>query len=177
MSSDRSSFHLPFQDTHASDTDAVVEDEYEDLQKNCDAQEIEAEDETQNADPSLLRPTMKGLRLAHERMQREIRLEHREIVEKFVHGWGPGGQKINKTSSAVFIKDVATGITIKAQPTRVQSQNRKIAKKLLQLKIDATLHPQDSVLALKRTRERRRKDRQLRRWTPTSEDGIPKSLL
>lgn len=34
------------------------------------------------------------------------RLEEAELVEKFVKGGGPGGQKINKTNNCVYLKHV-----------------------------------------------------------------------
>lgn len=36
-------------------------------------------------------------------------LKDEELVEKFVRGSGPGGQKVNKTSSAVCLKHIPTG--------------------------------------------------------------------
>ncbi|KAK4460862.1 RF-1 domain-containing protein [Cladorrhinum samala] len=59
-----------------------------------------------------------------------------EIEESFLKGSGPGGQKINKTNSAVQLKHIPTGIVVKSQATRSRSQNRKIARDLLALKLD-----------------------------------------
>ncbi|KXX77570.1 hypothetical protein MMYC01_205363 [Madurella mycetomatis] len=59
-----------------------------------------------------------------------------EIEESFLKGSGPGGQKINKTNSAVQLKHIPTGIVIKSQATRSRSQNRKIARDLLAAKLD-----------------------------------------
>lgn len=42
----------------------------------------------------------------------------------------------NKTSSAVQLKHIPTGIVVKSQATRSRSQNRKIARELLAQKID-----------------------------------------
>ncbi|OLN84993.1 putative peptide chain release factor-like protein, mitochondrial [Colletotrichum chlorophyti] len=59
-----------------------------------------------------------------------------EIEESYLKGSGPGGQKINKTSSAVQLKHIPTGIVVKSQATRSRTQNRKIARELLAQKID-----------------------------------------
>ncbi|KAI1458365.1 RF-1 domain-containing protein [Annulohypoxylon moriforme] len=59
-----------------------------------------------------------------------------EIEESFLKGSGPGGQKINKTNSAVQLKHIPTGIVIKSQATRSRSQNRNIARQLLADKLD-----------------------------------------
>ena len=54
-----------------------------------------------------------------------------DIQETFLKGSGPGGQKINKTSSAVQLKHLPTGIVVKCQETRSRSQNRKTARRIL----------------------------------------------
>lgn len=59
-----------------------------------------------------------------------------EIIENFLKGSGPGGQKINKTSSAVQLKHIPTGIVVKYQDTRSRAQNRKVARKLLQDRLE-----------------------------------------
>ncbi|KAI1328793.1 RF-1 domain-containing protein [Xylariaceae sp. FL0255] len=59
-----------------------------------------------------------------------------EIEESFLKGSGPGGQKINKTNSAVQLKHIPTGIVVKSQATRSRSQNRNIARQLLADKLD-----------------------------------------
>ncbi|KAI1812885.1 RF-1 domain-containing protein [Poronia punctata] len=59
-----------------------------------------------------------------------------EIEESFLKGSGPGGQKINKTNSAVQLKHIPTGIVVKSQATRSRSQNRTIARQLLADKLD-----------------------------------------
>ena len=42
----------------------------------------------------------------------------------------------NKTSSAVQLKHVPTGIVVKSQATRSRDQNRKIARELLAARLD-----------------------------------------
>ncbi|KAK7935758.1 RF-1 domain-containing protein [Apiospora marii] len=59
-----------------------------------------------------------------------------ELDESFLKGSGPGGQKINKTNSAVQLKHLPTGIVVKCQETRSRTQNRLIARRLLAERLD-----------------------------------------
>jgi len=54
-----------------------------------------------------------------------------DLIEKFIKGSGPGGQKINKTSSCVYLQHIPTQTEIKCQRTRSQSLNRYYARKEL----------------------------------------------
>jgi protein subunit release factor B len=47
-----------------------------------------------------------------------------DVEERFVRGSGPGGQKINKTSSTVQLRHRPTGIEVRCQGERSQAQNR-----------------------------------------------------
>jgi peptide chain release factor len=72
-----------------------------------------------------------------------------DIIEYFLKGSGPGGQKINKTSSAVQLKHIPTGIVVKSQDTRSRSQNRKIARRLLAERVEEAELGDQSRTALK----------------------------
>jgi len=62
----------------------------------------------------------------HERLARlGVRLE--DVEERFVRGAGPGGQKINKTSSTVSLRHRPTGVEVRCQRERSQTANREIA--------------------------------------------------
>jgi protein subunit release factor B len=50
-----------------------------------------------------------------------------DIDEKFIRGSGPGGQKINKTSSTVWLRHRPTGIEVRCQAERSQAANRERA--------------------------------------------------
>ncbi|KAK4580191.1 hypothetical protein LTR86_000394 [Recurvomyces mirabilis] len=80
-----------------------------------------------------------------------------EIQESFLKGSGPGGQKINKTSSAVQIKHLPTGIVVKSQDTRSREHNRKLARNLLAEKLDQMEKGEGSRMAIKGARMRVRK--------------------
>lgn len=59
-----------------------------------------------------------------------------DLIEKFILGSGSGGQKINKTSSCVWLKHELTGITVKCQKERSRELNRYYARQRLCEKID-----------------------------------------
>lgn len=50
-----------------------------------------------------------------------------EVEERFVRGAGPGGQKINKTSSTVSLRHRPTGLEVRCQRERSQAANRELA--------------------------------------------------
>jgi protein subunit release factor B len=54
-----------------------------------------------------------------------------DLTEKFILGSGRGGQKIQKTSSTVFLHHIPSGIIIKCQKGRSRELNRYYARKLL----------------------------------------------
>jgi peptide chain release factor 2 len=64
-----------------------------------------------------------------------VELNDNEIEMEFLRSSGPGGQHVNKTSSAVRLRHVPTGITVLCQSERSQHKNRAIARKLLQAKL------------------------------------------
>ncbi|KAG9555144.1 hypothetical protein KCU71_g14202, partial [Aureobasidium melanogenum] len=80
-----------------------------------------------------------------------------DITEAFLKGTGPGGQKINKTSSAVQLKHLPTGLVIKCQETRSRSQNRKIARRILAERVELLVMGDQSRAALKVEKEKKKK--------------------
>lgn len=65
-----------------------------------------------------------------ERMQR-LNIREDDLIEKFILSGGPGGQHINKTASAVYIKHLPTQIEIKCSQERSQELNRFFARRQL----------------------------------------------
>lgn len=55
----------------------------------------------------------------------------KDIEEKFIRSSGRGGQKVNKTSTCVYLKHVPSGIEIKCMKERSQSLNRFLARREL----------------------------------------------
>ena len=80
-----------------------------------------------------------------------------EITESFLKGTGPGGQKINKTSSAVQLKHLPTGIVVKCQSTRSREQNRQTARRLLSERLEEIEKGDQSRTAIRAERARTKK--------------------
>lgn len=54
-----------------------------------------------------------------------------DLRESFIRSSGPGGQKVNKTASCVFLVHKPTGLSVKCQQARSQGVNRYLARRLL----------------------------------------------
>ena len=59
-----------------------------------------------------------------------------DFEESFIRSSGPGGQKVNKSSSCVYLIHIPTGLSVKCQRERSQSLNRFLARRLLLDKIE-----------------------------------------
>jgi len=58
-------------------------------------------------------------------------IREEDIQEIFVRSSGPGGQNVNKVSTAVMLLHIPTGLRVKCRQTRSQYQNRVLARELL----------------------------------------------
>jgi protein subunit release factor B len=65
-----------------------------------------------------------------DKMER-LGVKEEDLRETFVRASGSGGQKVNKTSSCVYLVHVPTGLSVKCQQERSQALNRFLARRLL----------------------------------------------
>jgi len=72
-----------------------------------------------------------------ETRMEELGIYEEDLVEKFIRAGGKGGQKVNKTSSCVYLKHIPSGMEVKIQKDRSQAINRFLARRLLCEKIEA----------------------------------------
>lgn len=67
-------------------------------------------------------------------------IHEKDIEEKFIRSSGRGGQKVNKTSTCVYLKHIPTGIEVKWMEKRNQSLNRFLARRDLVKRIEKRLN-------------------------------------
>ena len=121
-----------------------------------------------------------------ERMAR-LGVAESDLRETFVRSSGPGGQKVNKTSTCVQLVHVPTGLTVKCQRERSQAMNRFLARRLLLDRIErlqkgvveAERDRVEKIRRQKRKRSRRAREKMLEAKRRQSEKkglraGIPR---
>jgi protein subunit release factor B len=86
-----------------------------------------------------------------------------EVEERFVRGAGPGGQKVNKTSSTVWLRHGSTGVEVRCQAGRSQAANREQAWAELCDKLEARRRGAAEAVQQAREAERRRTRQKSRR--------------
>ncbi|NCG26355.1 MAG: peptide chain release factor-like protein [Verrucomicrobiales bacterium] len=62
---------------------------------------------------------------------RRAKIYERDLIERVIRGSGPGGQKVNKTSSCVQLRHIISGIDVKCQESRSLMVNRIQARNLM----------------------------------------------
>jgi protein subunit release factor B len=97
-----------------------------------------------------------------QRMER-LGVREEEFRETFIRSSGPGGQKVNKTSSCVYLVHLPTGLTVKCQQERSQAMNRFLARRLILDRIERLRTGLVSAEKMRTEKIRRQKRRRSRK--------------
>ena len=82
---------------------------------------------------------------ALEQKLADLGIRKKDLAEKFIKSSGRGGQKVNTSSSAVFIRHKTTGLTVKMGRHRSLHLNRFLALRALAEKLEALQSGTDTV--------------------------------
>jgi len=89
-------------------------------------------------------------------MQR-LGIRETDLEETFARSRGPGGQHVNKVSTAVTLRHRPSGISVTVQDSRSQAMNRKLARERLLDAIESAEQKRRAAEIAEREKARRRK--------------------
>jgi len=88
---------------------------------------------------------------------RKLHIREADLEESFGRSRGPGGQNVNKVSTAVTLRHLPTGISVTVQDSRSQAVNRKLARERLLDAIETTRKARRAAEIAEREKARRQK--------------------
>lgn len=98
----------------------------------------------------------------YSRME-NLQIKEEDLIEKFILGSGRGGQKIQKSSTCVYLKHIPSSIEIKCQKSRFRETNRYYARAELCDRIEQMLFEKKSKKEQEIAKIRRQKKRRSRK--------------
>ena len=89
-----------------------------------------------------------------------MELRESDLGETFARSGGPGGQNVNKVSTAVTLRHRPSGLSVTVQDSRSQATNRKLARERLRELLERK--EREEYQAAQAQREKRRRQRRPR---------------
>ena len=100
---------------------------------------------------------------ALEKKMTDLGIRKQDLEFKFIKASGKGGQKVNKSASAVFVKHVTTGLFVKFGKERSQHLNKFFALRLLVERVEEHTHGRSDKKMIKIEKLKKQKQRRKRR--------------
>jgi protein subunit release factor B len=95
--------------------------------------------------------------MANELQSPKLSLRESDLEESFARSSGPGGQNVNKVSTAVTLRHRPTGVSVTVQDSRSQAQNRSLARERLRAAIEKEQAQRRASQIAEREKARRRR--------------------
>lgn len=100
--------------------------------------------------------SLKKLKELDRRLE-ELGIAAADLIERFTGAGGPGGQSVNRTSSAVQLRHAPSGLETRAEGERSQMRNRLAAREQLIAKVLARRAEQEAAKKAEQEKQRRRR--------------------
>ena len=91
------------------------------------------------------------------KQMKQLGIHEADLEETFARSSGPGGQHVNKVSTAVTLRHGPSGLSVTVQDSRSQAVNRKLARERLLDAISNAREERRAAEIAEREKTRRRK--------------------
>jgi len=107
---------------------------------------------------------LKDIEPMNKRINTDLKILKNKVIVETFRSRGPGGQRKNKTETAIRLKHIPSGVTVIATEHRTQAQNKKLAFQRLRerlLKLSKPKKPRIPTSIPKRALEKKKEEKRI----------------